>query len=501
MEHLPTSLSTSSAYGHGGGFPGGGTGASAYYDDLGSPGMAAMDGGLGPGGGGRGPMHRMGRRPPLRSYHSIEREPGYRDRSFDRMDSLNARAAAGGHLSRARDRSLDRALYASRDDPMQGSYGGPLRDRDGALLDDPALGVGGPYGGRGDPLVGGHVGRHMGPGPGLGPGGGGLVGDPRGGPYGGSGGIGGGGMGGRMGAVNDNFVMELQARLNDLQNQFSSVKRELDATTQKLGSSMHSIKTFWSPELKKERALRKEEAAKYALINDQLKILRSENQKQSALIRQLEEELRITNMRNPDQDVQQHLDSLYSEKEHMSKEIYLLRETNKELELRIETQKQTLAARDDSIKKLMEMLQNKGIGSKMMEEERIEYERMRTRNIELETRQRHIDKLKMELNKRDQELLAVGAKMKTLEEQHQDYQRHISVLKESLVAKEEHYNMLQADIEELRSRLEEKNKLIEKRTHQSMMSSQDKNKLNLEMQELRDHIDIKDRKINVLQRK
>ena len=33
-----------------------------------------------------------------------------------------------------------------------------------------------------------------------------------------------------------------------------------------------------------------------------------------------------------------------------------------ELELRIETQKQTLLARDDSIKKLLEMLQNKGIG-------------------------------------------------------------------------------------------------------------------------------------------
>lgn len=33
-----------------------------------------------------------------------------------------------------------------------------------------------------------------------------------------------------------------------------------------------------------------------------------------------------------------------------------------ELELRIETQKQTLAARDESIKKLLEMLQNKGMG-------------------------------------------------------------------------------------------------------------------------------------------
>ncbi|KAL1469748.1 hypothetical protein MTO96_040876 [Rhipicephalus appendiculatus] len=34
-----------------------------------------------------------------------------------------------------------------------------------------------------------------------------------------------------------------------------------------------------------------------------------------------------------------------------------------ELELRIETQKQTLASRDESIKKLMEMLQSKGVGA------------------------------------------------------------------------------------------------------------------------------------------
>jgi chromosome segregation ATPase len=57
-----------------------------------------------------------------------------------------------------------------------------------------------------------------------------------------------------------------------------------------------------------------------------------------------------------------------------------------------------------------------------------------------------MEELKIELNKRDQEILALNAKMKTLEEQHQDYQRHIAVLKESLCAKEEHYNMLQADV-------------------------------------------------------
>lgn len=73
--------------------------------------------------------------------------------------------------------------------------------------------------------------------------------------------------------------------------------------------------------------------------------------------------------------------------------------------MRIETQKQTLAARDDSIKKLMEMLQNKGIGGKIMEEERMEYERMRTRNIELETRLRHIE---AHLENKEKELLKVG---------------------------------------------------------------------------------------------
>lgn len=37
-----------------------------------------------------------------------------------------------------------------------------------------------------------------------------------------------------------------------------------------------------------------------------------------------------------------------------------------ELELRIETQKQTLQARDESIKKLLEMLQNKGMGETLL---------------------------------------------------------------------------------------------------------------------------------------
>lgn len=57
-----------------------------------------------------------------------------------------------------------------------------------------------------------------------------------------------------------------------------------------------------------------------------------------------------------------------------------------------------------------------------------------------------MDEFRLEIQRRDQEILAMAAKMKALEEQHQDYQRHIAVLKESLCAKEEHYSMLQTDV-------------------------------------------------------
>lgn len=65
---------------------------------------------------------------------------------------------------------------------------------------------------------------------------------------------------------------------------------------------------------------------------------------------------------------------LHTEHERQAKELFLLRKTLEEMELRIETQKQTLSARDESIKKLLEMLQSKGLSSKVTEED---HERIR----------------------------------------------------------------------------------------------------------------------------
>ena len=76
----------------------------------------------------------------------------------------------------------------------------------------------------------------------------------------------------------DSMILDLQAQLVELNKECSSLQRELDSSKDKLSSSMNSIKTFWSPELKKERSIRKEESGKLNLINEQLKVAQAHNQ-------------------------------------------------------------------------------------------------------------------------------------------------------------------------------------------------------------------------------
>lgn len=87
---------------------------------------------------------------------------------------------------------------------------------------------------------------------------------------------------------------------------------------------------------------------------------------------------------------------LQVEHDRQAKELFLLRKTLEEMELRIETQKQTLNARDESIKKLLEMLQSKGISSKVMDED---HERTR-RLAEAEMHVHHLESL---LDQKDKE--------------------------------------------------------------------------------------------------
>lgn len=64
----------------------------------------------------------------------------------------------------------------------------------------------------------------------------------------------------------------------ELQQENARLRKEIDAKETKLNSSMRSIKMFWSPELKKERAARKAEEEKYARLREQFSAVSEESQ-------------------------------------------------------------------------------------------------------------------------------------------------------------------------------------------------------------------------------
>ena len=76
----------------------------------------------------------------------------------------------------------------------------------------------------------------------------------------------------------DSILLDYQNQVAEASSERTLLKKELDATKEKLSSSMNSIKTFWSPELKKERVMRKEEVAKFNSLNEQFKALQAQYQ-------------------------------------------------------------------------------------------------------------------------------------------------------------------------------------------------------------------------------
>ena len=64
----------------------------------------------------------------------------------------------------------------------------------------------------------------------------------------------------------------------ELQQENARLRKELEAKETKLNSSMRSIKMFWSPELKKERAARKAEEEKHARLREQFSVVSKESQ-------------------------------------------------------------------------------------------------------------------------------------------------------------------------------------------------------------------------------
>ncbi|KAM5252806.1 ELKS/Rab6-interacting/CAST family member 1 isoform 7-T17 [Hipposideros larvatus] len=300
----------------------------------------------------------------------------------------------------------------------------------------------------------------------------------------------------------DNTIMDLQTQLKEVLRENDLLRKDVEVKESKLSSSMNSIKTFWSPELKKERALRKDEASKISVWKEQYRVVQEENQHMQMTIQALQDELRIQRDLNQlfQQDsssrtgepcvaelTEENFQRLHAEHERQAKELFLLRKTLEEMELRIETQKQTLNARDESIKKLLEMLQSKGLSSKATEEDhertrRLAEAEMHVHHLEslLEQKEKENNMLREEMHRRF-ENAPDSAKTKALQTVIEMKDSKISSMERGLRDLEEEIQMLKSNGALSTEEREEEMKQMEVyRSHSKFM----KNKIGQVKQEL-----------------
>uniref|UniRef100_A0A665UA78 FIP-RBD domain-containing protein n=1 Tax=Echeneis naucrates TaxID=173247 RepID=A0A665UA78_ECHNA len=314
----------------------------------------------------------------------------------------------------------------------------------------------------------------------------------------------------------DNTILDLQAQLKEVLRENEMLRREVEVKESKLSSSMNSIKTFWSPELKKERALRKDEVSKIAVWKEQYRVIQDEAQHLQMTVQALQDELRIQRDLNQllqqdpasqgrdlaltSEPTEENFRRLQAEHERQAKELFLLRKTLEEMELRIDTQKQTLGARDESIKKLLEMLQSKGPSAKASEEDqertrRLADAEMHRHHLEslLDQRDREISALREELHRRF-EGTPESTKTKALQTVIDMKDAKINSMERSLRDMEEEVLMLKSNgLLSCEERQEEMKQMEVYRSHTKFM----KNKQHIEV--LKESLTAKEQRAAILQ--
>ncbi|CAJ0576902.1 unnamed protein product, partial [Mesorhabditis spiculigera] len=241
-----------------------------------------------------------------------------------------------------------------------------------------------------------------------------------------------------------------------LQQEFSQLKADYSANMEKLNQTMNSIKQFWSPELKRERQMRREEATRIAQLERMLAAaggsaasvvggnaaLQMEIAARDDRIRQL------TNMLD-----EQGPSTMMAANEIRYREL------------------------EQTVEHLQEMLKQAHAGNERlahMEEELNRYRNLRAqqpRDFTDKTVTKHdivtmklkMERSEIELSERKQELAGCQARIRDLEDENMDLKSHMHVYRDNTSQRDHTNTILQGDVEALRKKLEAKNQTVEQR--------------------------------------
>uniref|UniRef100_A0A8C6TCW3 ELKS/RAB6-interacting/CAST family member 2 n=1 Tax=Neogobius melanostomus TaxID=47308 RepID=A0A8C6TCW3_9GOBI len=178
-------------------------------------------------------------------------------------------------------------------------------------------------------------------------------------------------------------TFDLHTQLRDLRRENDHLKKELDGGLEERAGPNTSSTNLWSQEMKQCKGPRREDRMRGSILKDQCRTLPDpyrNHHKELQVTCALQEELRAHREMNsrlkhqpcspcqmpgcdgfssppPLDTPAENYFRLQSEHDRQAKELFMLKKTMEDMEQRIDSQKQTLGARDESIQRLLEMLQ------------------------------------------------------------------------------------------------------------------------------------------------
>lgn len=243
-----------------------------------------------------------------------------------------------------------------------------------------------------------------------------------------------------------------------LEAEYEQLRQEYTATLEKLNQTMFSIKTFWSPELKRERQMRREEQTRIAMLERRLtESGRHIGSMEGGLSLEVEEEM----MTMQDTIGRLH-DTIRNKEEHIA--ALCCQDTNGSRRALEKTLQRLDEANLRNINLQDEIAQ---LRNSMTAKPRDFTEKGPTSH-ELVTLRMKMERSEVELSEKKTELMTCQTRLRNAEDELNELRSHVHLLKDTATNKEEQSTLLLGDVEALRSKLGLRHRELEQKEDQLM---------------------------------
>uniref|UniRef100_A0A3Q2QYV9 ELKS/RAB6-interacting/CAST family member 1a n=1 Tax=Fundulus heteroclitus TaxID=8078 RepID=A0A3Q2QYV9_FUNHE len=258
----------------------------------------------------------------------------------------------------------------------------------------------------------------------------------------------------------DNTILDLQAQLKEVLRENEMLRREVEVKESKLSSSMNSIKTFWSPELKKERALRKDEASKISVWKEQYRVIQDEAQVDALRLRLEEKEATLNKKSKQIQEMSEEKGTLNGEIHDLKdmldvkeRKINVLQKKIENLQEQLRDKEKQMSSLKERVKSLQADTSNTDTALTTLEESLAEKERIIERLKEQRDRDdrektEELDCSKKELKELKEKLSLVQGDLSDRETSLLDLKEHASSLASSGLKKDTRLKSLEIALEQ-----------------------------------------------------